>query len=61
MFHERTKHLNVQLHFIVKMVESKEVEGVKVRTEDNVIDALMKVVPSLKFPRCLKILHIEDG
>ncbi|GKE84788.1 retrovirus-related pol polyprotein from transposon TNT 1-94, partial [Tanacetum coccineum] len=33
MFHERTKHINVRYHFIREIVESKEIEVVKIGTK----------------------------
>nr|GEX57920.1 retrovirus-related Pol polyprotein from transposon TNT 1-94 [Tanacetum cinerariifolium] len=45
MFHERTRHIIVRYHFITEIVESKEIEVVKIGTKDNAADAFTKVVP----------------
>nr|GEV82420.1 retrovirus-related Pol polyprotein from transposon TNT 1-94 [Tanacetum cinerariifolium] len=53
VFHERTKHINVHYHFIREILEAKTVEVLKVGTEHNAADALIKVVPRLKLQHCL--------
>lgn len=60
----RAKPINIRLHFIREIVESKLSEVVEVgtennATEDNATDAFTKVVASLKFKYCMKILSIE--
>ncbi|GJW06430.1 retrotransposon protein, putative, ty1-copia subclass [Tanacetum coccineum] len=45
VFYKRTKHINVHYHFIREVLEAKMVEVLKVGTEHNVADALLKVVP----------------
>nr|GEW46299.1 zinc finger, CCHC-type [Tanacetum cinerariifolium] len=44
VFHERTKHINVRYHFIREVLKAKTVEVLKVGTEYNDADALIKVV-----------------
>lgn len=58
IFHERTKHINVKLHFIRDIVQSKEIEIKQVDTKDNAADMLTKVLPSFDFENCLGILGI---
>ncbi|GKB77841.1 retrotransposon protein, putative, ty1-copia subclass [Tanacetum coccineum] len=41
-FHERIKHINVRYHFIREIVESKEIESDKDRSEDNAADCIYK-------------------
>ncbi|GJT03766.1 NAD(P)-binding domain-containing protein [Tanacetum coccineum] len=45
VFHERTKHINMRYHFILEIMESKEIEVEKIDTKDNAADAFTKVVP----------------
>ena len=59
MFHERTKHINVRYHFIRDIVESREIEVVKIGMKDNATDTFTKVVPSPKFKYCIKALGVE--
>ena len=43
-YHSKTKHIDVQYHFLRDMVEDKRVLLVKVDTLKNVVDALTKSV-----------------
>ena len=43
-FHARTKHIDVQFHFVRDMVEDGKVNLEKVDTAKNIADALMKPV-----------------
>nr|GEX73138.1 retrovirus-related Pol polyprotein from transposon TNT 1-94 [Tanacetum cinerariifolium] len=61
VFHERTKHINVQYHFIREVLEAKTVEVLKVGTEHNAADALTKVVPGHKLQHCLELLSVGIG
>ena len=47
--HSKTKHIDVQYHFVRDMVEDKRVLLVKVDTLKNVADALMNSVSTQKF------------
>ncbi|GJT76959.1 hypothetical protein Tco_1043684 [Tanacetum coccineum] len=61
VFHERTKHINVRYHFIREVLEAKTVKVLKVGTQQNVADALTKVVPGLKLQHCLELLNVGVG
>ncbi|KAL3641556.1 hypothetical protein CASFOL_012371 [Castilleja foliolosa] len=60
MFHERSKHIDVRLHFIRDVIERKEVHMEKVGTEDNPADMLTKVLPMSKFRYCLELIQVEE-
>ncbi|XP_056164317.1 secreted RxLR effector protein 161-like [Syzygium oleosum] len=51
-FHSRTKHIDIQYHFIREKVEKKEVRLVKVDTVENSSDFLTKAVTGAKFEWC---------
>jgi hypothetical protein len=51
-FHARTKHIDVQFHFVRDMVEDGKVNLEKVDTAKNVADALTKPVGTEKFRWC---------
>ena len=51
-YHFKTKHIDVQYHFVRDMVESKKVWLEKVDTLDNVVDALTKSMSTEKFSWC---------
>ena len=41
-YHERTKHIDVRLHFIREVVASKKVKVEKIHTNDNPTDFITK-------------------
>ncbi|KAL7154984.1 hypothetical protein ABFS83_03G042100 [Erythranthe nasuta] len=49
MFHERTKHIEIKLHFIRQVIEAGKVKDVKVASEENPADSLTKPLPFNKF------------
>ena len=57
-FHDRTKHIDVRLHFIRDVVASKRVRVEKISTEDNPVDFLTKTVPSIKFQKCVSLIGV---
>ena len=54
-FHIRTKHIDVQYHFVRDMVEDDEVKLEKVETLMNVVHALTKPVNIEKFIWCFRV------
>ncbi|CAM8895916.1 unnamed protein product [Rhodiola kirilowii] len=59
VFHERSKHIDVRMHFVREVAETGEVKLVKVNTNDNPADMLTKSVPSSKFEHCLKLIRLD--
>ena len=57
-FHERSKHIDVRLHFIRDEIASGEVEVLKVGTEDNAADALTKTLSVSKLKHCLELVSV---
>jgi len=51
-FHSRTKHIDVQYHFVRKVVEDGSVDFQKVHTKKNLVDALTKPVNTDKYVWC---------
>jgi hypothetical protein len=51
-YHSKTKHIDIQYHFVRDMVEEKKVLLMKVDTLKNVADSLTKVVSTEKFSWC---------
>ncbi|KAM6541068.1 hypothetical protein CsatB_005515 [Cannabis sativa] len=60
MFHERSKHIDIKLHFIRDVVMSKQVQVKKICTHDNPADIFTKSVTRDKFIHCLNLLYILD-
>ncbi|KAH9650187.1 hypothetical protein KPL70_026271 [Citrus sinensis] len=58
--YERTKHIDVKLHFIRNEVSKGVIKMVKVHTDDNPADILTKVVPTAKFKACLNMAGVES-
>jgi len=51
-YHSKTKHIDVQYHFVRDMIEDKKVLLVKVDTLKNTTDKLKKYVSFEKFSWC---------
>ena len=58
VFHERSKHIDVKLHFVRDIVSKGEVKIEKVSTEDNPADMMTKPLSSNKFSHCLRLVNI---
>ena len=59
IYHSRTKHIDVQYHFVRDMVESMKVLLKKVDTLENVADSLIKSVTTEKFSWCREAMGIS--
>ena len=57
-FHERSKHIDVRLHFIRDEVDKGGVKIEKVSTDHNVADMLTKALKKSKFKYCLDLVGI---
>ena len=51
-YHSKTKHIDIQYHFVRDMVEEKKVLLMKVDTLKNVADSLTKSMSTEKFSWC---------
>ena len=58
-YHSKTKHIDVQYHFVRDMIEDKKVLLVKVDTLKNTADALTKSVSSEKLSWCRDTMGIS--
>ena len=59
VYHERSKHIDVRLHFIREKIEDGEVEVLKIRTKVNPADMLTKALPRDKVELCKRLDHVE--
>ena len=57
-YHSKTKHIDVQYHFVRDMVEQNRVLLEKVDTLENVADSLRKSVSTQKFSWCRENMGI---
>lgn len=60
MYHERSKHIDVRLHFVRDEIEKGVVKVSKVSTEENAADMLTKALPASKFKHCLKLVNMVE-
>jgi NADH:ubiquinone oxidoreductase subunit C len=51
-YHSKTKHIDIQYHFVRDMVEENKVLMMKVETSKNVANSLTKFVSTAKFSWC---------
>eukprot|EP00253_Pinus_taeda_P036443 PITA_36443 len=58
-YHSKTKHIDVQYHFVRDMIEDKKMLQVKVDTLKNTANALTKSVSSKKLSWCREIMGIS--
>jgi hypothetical protein len=57
-YHLKTKHIDIQYHFVRDMVEEKKVFLMKVDTLKNVANSLTKSVSTEKFSWCRRSMGI---
>jgi hypothetical protein len=57
-YHSKTKHIDIQYHFVRDMIEEKKVSLMKVDTLKNVADSLTKYVITEKFSWCRESMGI---
>lgn len=58
-YHAKTKHIDVQYHFVRDMVEDRKVKLEKVGNEENIVDALTKQVSIVKFIWCASSMGLK--
>jgi len=57
-YHSKTKHIDVQYHFVRDIVEDKKALLVKVDTLKNIVDALINFVSTKKFYLCRETMGV---
>ena len=58
MFHERTKHIDVRLHFFRDIISQDVIKAEKISTLVNPADMLTKAIPVSKFEEALNLLRV---
>ena len=58
VYHARTKHIDVRFHFVREIVDERKIFLQKIKTVENLIDMLIKVVTTIKFEHCQNLINI---
>ena len=61
VFHARTKHIEVDYHFVREQVAQKLLQIKFVSSKDQLADVFTKPLPLPAFQSCLRNLHIFDS
>ena len=56
--HERTKHIDVRLHFVRDIISQGQVSVEKIPIEVNHVDMLTKPIPVAKFEQAISLLRL---
>jgi hypothetical protein len=57
-FHARTKHIDIQYHFIREAIEDKKIQVIYIPTDNNVSDIFTKALTKNKFHRFVELLRL---
>ena len=60
MFYERTKHINVRMHFIRDVIAHGAIVVKKIPMMDNLVDMMTKSVLKIKFKHCLDLIGVSS-
>ena len=61
VFHEKSKHIEIQHHFIRDMVQKGVFELQYIPTDDQTTDVLTKPLPRVKFEYFHERLRVEEN
>ncbi|KAH9699128.1 hypothetical protein KPL71_024224 [Citrus sinensis] len=61
VYYERTKHIDVKLHFIRDEVAKGSVAVIKIHTDINPADMLTKVLPTATFKFCVDLIGVGSS
>jgi hypothetical protein len=59
-FHARTKHIEIDVHFVRDQVYNKELVVQFISSKDQLADALTKPLPPIKFREVQRNLNVRD-
>ena len=58
--HERTKHIDIKLHFVREVIGQGSVIVKKISTDYNPSDMIINALPRSKFFHCLNLIQLKD-
>jgi len=61
VYHERTKHIDIRLHFVRDMIETKEIMVEKMASEENPADMFTKSLSRSRFKHCLDLINFIEA
>ena len=59
-YDERTKYIDMRLHFVREIIECGEVQVLKVLTEDNATDMITKTLTICMFFHCIQLIKLHE-
>lgn len=57
MFYERSKHIDIKLHFVKDVIESGLIKVKKTPKKENLTYMLTKPLPAMKFKHCMNLVN----
>jgi KUP system potassium uptake protein len=61
MYHARTKHIEIQHHFVREKIQSKEIDLIYCNTDENMADIFTKPLGKTKFEICRELLGVVEN
>ena len=61
IYHARTKHIEIQHHFVREKIQSNEIDLIYCNTTDNVADIFTKSLGKKNFEKCRKQLGVVEN
>ena len=61
MFHARSKHIEIQHHFVRENLQSKEIDLMYCNTDENAVDMFTKQIDKAKFEMFRSILGVVEN
>lgn len=60
VFHEKSKHIDVSLHFVRDVVAAGEIKLEKISIKENPLDMFTIALLAAKFRHCLNLISMEN-
>ena len=60
MISARTKHIELQHHYIHECINNNDIELISCSSKDNTVDIFTKPLPELRFKQCVSEMGVES-